>query len=89
MNNITRYYISDLDIAYIGVINPGHVPLTKLMLNAGKHVLCEKPMCLNLHQAMDLFQLAKEKNRFLMEVNESRFMTSMAILNFILQTFRS
>ena len=33
----------------------------------GKHVLCEKPMCLKQEQAVELFTLAKEKKRILFE----------------------
>ena len=40
------------------------------MLEAGKNVLCEKPLTLALKQAKDLVALAKEKNVFFMEVRK-------------------
>ena len=36
-------------------------------LNAGKHVLCEKPMALNSEDAMEMFEAAKKNNVTLME----------------------
>ena len=43
-----------------------------MMLNAGKHVLCEKPLTLNLKQTTELISLAKSKKLFLMEAVWSR-----------------
>ena len=37
-------------------------------LEAGKHVLCEKPMALNLRQAQSVFEAARKHKRFFMEV---------------------
>ncbi|KAK3096517.1 hypothetical protein FSP39_000946 [Pinctada imbricata] len=63
---------SEIDIAYVGVIHTRHIPLTKQMLSAGKHVLCEKPLCFSLKQAQEIIQLAKDKNKLLMEATWSR-----------------
>jgi dihydrodiol dehydrogenase / D-xylose 1-dehydrogenase (NADP) len=38
------------------------------MINHGKHVLVEKPMCLNKAQSTQLIKAAKDKKVFLMEV---------------------
>jgi len=43
-----------------------------MMLNAGKHVLCEKPLTMNLKQTKELIEYAKSKKRFLMEAIWSR-----------------
>ncbi|CAH0727456.1 unnamed protein product, partial [Brenthis ino] len=64
---------SDIDVAYIGALNPDHYELTKLFLESGKHVLCEKPLCLNLKETQSLINIAKSKNLFLMEAVWSRF----------------
>lgn len=61
------------DIVYIGALNPDHYGLTKMYLENGKHVLCEKPLCLNYKQAESLIRLAKKKNLFLMEAVWSRY----------------
>ncbi|CAH2102316.1 unnamed protein product [Euphydryas editha] len=67
---------NDIDVAYIGALNPDHYELSKLFLESGKHVLCEKPMCLNYKQTESLFNIAKRKNLFLMEAIWSRFAPS-------------
>lgn len=60
-------------MAYIATINPDHLVLSKMFLENGKHVLCEKPMCLNSKQAQALINVAKRKKLFLMEAVWSRF----------------
>ncbi|XP_073949747.1 trans-1,2-dihydrobenzene-1,2-diol dehydrogenase-like [Choristoneura fumiferana] len=62
-----------VDVVYIGALNPDHFALTKLFLKKGKHVLCEKPMCLNLKQTQALVNIARQKKLFLMEAVWSRF----------------
>jgi dihydrodiol dehydrogenase / D-xylose 1-dehydrogenase (NADP) len=44
-----------------------------MCLEAGKHVLCEKPFTMNSKQAEVLIQLAQEKQKFLMEATWIRF----------------
>ncbi|KZC13216.1 PREDICTED: trans-1,2-dihydrobenzene-1,2-diol dehydrogenase-like [Dufourea novaeangliae] len=62
----------DIDVVYIGTLNPQHFEIAKLMLNNGKHVLCEKPLTMNLKQTTELINLAKSKKLFLMEAIWSR-----------------
>ncbi|PSN53383.1 hypothetical protein C0J52_03796 [Blattella germanica] len=62
----------NVEVAYIGTINVQHFEVTKMMLNHGKHVLCEKPLTLNLKESKELINLAKEKKLFLMEAIWSR-----------------
>ena len=38
-----------------------------MMLEAGKHVLCEKPLTMNFKQTKELIDLAESKGLFLME----------------------
>ncbi|XP_042892092.1 trans-1,2-dihydrobenzene-1,2-diol dehydrogenase-like isoform X2 [Penaeus japonicus] len=63
----------DVEIVYIGTIHPFHLPVAKLMVNAGKHVLCEKPLCINLKDTKELVALARQKKVFFMEGVWSRF----------------
>jgi len=64
----------DVEVVYIGSINTTHLPIGKLALEGGKHVLCEKPMTINLKETKELQELAKAKKLFLMEALWSRFM---------------
>lgn len=56
-----------IDIVHVGTITPFHYDITLVMLENGKHVLCEKPLTLSEKQTKKLFDVAKEKNLFLME----------------------
>ena len=67
----------DLDVVYIATTNNLHFNHTMLCLEAGKAVLCEKPFALNLTQAEQMVNKAREKNLFLMEALWSRFIPSM------------
>lgn len=62
----------DIEVVYIGNLNTQHFDVAKLMLNHSKHVLCEKPLTMNIKQTMELLNLAKEKKLFLMEAIWSR-----------------
>lgn len=55
-------------MVYVGVIHPYHLPATLLFIQAGKHVLCEKPMGMNAAEVKRMVQAAQEKKVFLMEV---------------------
>ncbi|XP_063985486.1 trans-1,2-dihydrobenzene-1,2-diol dehydrogenase-like [Diachasmimorpha longicaudata] len=80
LHNISKHYgnyealakDTNVEIVYIGVQNPQHLEVAKLMLENGKHVLCEKPLTLNVKQSTDLINFAKKKGLFLMEAIWSR-----------------
>ncbi|KAF3932623.1 hypothetical protein ABW19_dt0200458 [Dactylella cylindrospora] len=63
----------NVDIIYVATPHSHHFPHVLLALNAGKHVLCEKPFTVNADQAKILYNVAKEKNLFLMEAVWTRF----------------
>lgn len=75
----------EIDVIYIGSVNPEHLEIAKLMMESGKHVLCEKPLCLNSKQANELVQLAKRKKIFLMEAIWSRFFPAYAYLRKLIE----
>ncbi len=56
----------DLDAVAIATPVSSHFPLAKQALEAGKHVLVEKPMTATVAQAEELVALAAEKNLVLM-----------------------
>jgi len=57
----------DVEIVYIGSIHTYHYDLSMKMLSQGKHVLCEKPLCVNVDETRKLLEFAKEKGLFFME----------------------
>jgi predicted dehydrogenase len=63
-----------VQIVYIATQHDSHYADCMLALNAGKHVLCEKPFALNAAQAKEIFDLAKSKSLFCMEAMWMRFM---------------
>lgn len=62
-----------VDIVYIGTVNTVHYEVAMMMLDAGKHILCEKPLCMNEGQSKALLDYAREKKLFCMEAIWSRF----------------
>jgi predicted dehydrogenase len=63
-----------VDIVYIGTPHSHHYQHARAALEAGKHVLCEKPMTVNAAQTAILVELARRKGLFLMEAVWTRFM---------------
>ncbi|HXW81406.1 MAG TPA: Gfo/Idh/MocA family oxidoreductase [Acidimicrobiales bacterium] len=71
-HNVRRFYgayedlvaASDVDIVYVATVHNAHWPCARLALEAGKHVLVEKPLALNAAQASQMAQLAAETGRF-------------------------
>lgn len=61
-----------IDAAYIAVPHSGHIGCSMLMMNNGKHVICEKPMAVNTSEAEEMFRCAKENNVILMEAMWAR-----------------
>lgn len=66
----------NVEIAYVGTLNPWHLDVSLLMLKHGKHVLCEKPLAMNEKQAKQMIAYAKEKKLFFMEGIWCRFFPS-------------
>ncbi len=65
-----------VDVIYIATPHSAHFELAKQSLLAKKHVLCEKPLCLNLRETQELIELARVQECFLMEAIWTRFMPS-------------
>lgn len=63
----------DVDVIYVATPHSHHFANTLLALNAGKHVVCEKPFTVNAEQTRILARLAQEKKLFLMEAVWTRF----------------
>jgi dihydrodiol dehydrogenase / D-xylose 1-dehydrogenase (NADP) len=63
----------DVDIVYIGTINPLHKEHTLLAIEAGKHVLCEKPLTINLSDAQEMYAAAEEQDVMMQDGMWTRF----------------
>lgn len=57
---------SDVDALSVCVPNFLHASATLAALEAGKHVLCEKPMASNLEDALAMVEMAKKAGKILM-----------------------
>jgi len=57
----------DVDAIYVATPHPQHADWVLRALEAGKHVLCEKPMGLNHPEVMAMVDAAEQADRFLME----------------------
>src|SRR5215475_247224 len=57
----------EVDIVYVATPHSGHLAASRLCLEAGRAVLCEKPVTLNAADARSLIDLARERGRFFME----------------------
>ena len=63
----------DIDFIYIASPNSLHYAHVKKALNAGKHVLCEKPFVPTAAEARELIDLAKQKHLLLFEMNTTLY----------------
>lgn len=58
--------LSEVDAVVVATPTSTHYAVVKAALDAGKHVLCEKPLCTSSVEGEELAALAREKNRVLM-----------------------
>ena len=63
----------DLDLVVIGAPNQLHCPVTVDAAAAGKHVVCEKPLCMNLAEADRMIEACRRANVLLMYAEELCF----------------
>ena len=73
--NVTRLYtdvnemlsaLPEIDAVSVCVWNNAHASCSIAALNAGKHVLCEKPMAMNAKEAQEMLDTAKKNGKKLM-----------------------
>lgn len=64
---------AELDVVVLGCPNDLHCEFTELAAAAGKHVVCEKPLCLNLAEADRMIAACRKANVKLMYAEELCF----------------
>lgn len=64
----------DVDVVYVSTPHPFHAPGAKLALEAGKHVLLEKPFTVNAAEARDVVALAADRGLVVLEAMWTRFL---------------
>ncbi len=63
----------DVDVVYLSLPNDDHLPWVVAALEAGKHVLCEKPLALDADQVRRLIGAAASSGSLLVEASWNRW----------------
>jgi len=63
----------DLDAVLVLTPNNSHCEISVAALNAGKHVLCEKPMAMNYAEAQKMIKASKDSGKMLTIAYQNRF----------------
>ena len=77
--NLAEYYtdydkfLTKVDAVYIALPHILHYEYAKKALLAGKHVLCEKPITLNVSETQELYNIAKTKKLVLQEAIKTAY----------------
>lgn len=64
----------EVDMVYVASPHNAHAEAVRILLQAGKSVLCEKPFTVNAREARSLVEFARERRLFLMEAMWTRFL---------------
>jgi predicted dehydrogenase len=87
--HVTRLYtdeakmlseLPEIDLVSVCTWNSAHASCTIAALDAGKHVLCEKPMAMNVAEALAMQQAADRNNKLLMIGFVRRFGNDCAVV---------
>lgn len=65
--------LSEVDAVYVATPHATHGELARQAMEAGKHVLCEKPIALTRAEAADLYALAEQHQVVLLEAIKTAF----------------
>ena len=72
--------LSHVDVVSVAIPTSGHYAVAKACLQAGKHVLVEKPIAVTPEEAHELVQLAKQRGCCLQVGHSERFNPVMALM---------
>ncbi|MDQ2661699.1 MAG: Gfo/Idh/MocA family oxidoreductase [Actinomycetota bacterium] len=67
----------EVDVVYVSTPHPLHAASARLMLEAGKHVLVEKPFTVNAREARELADLAAANGLLILEAMWTRYLPHM------------
>ncbi|MEA5069870.1 MAG: Gfo/Idh/MocA family oxidoreductase, partial [Christensenellaceae bacterium] len=70
----------ELDAVYVCTPNRSHCEISVAALEAGKHVMCEKPMAINHREALRMVEAAKRTGRLLTVGYQARYRPDSAYL---------
>jgi predicted dehydrogenase len=74
----------NVDIIYIATPHPRHHADARLALEAGKHILVEKPFTINAREARDIVELAAERGLVALEAMWTRWLPHMVEIRSLL-----
>jgi predicted dehydrogenase len=74
----------EVDIVYVATPHNHHHDHARIALEAGRHVLVEKPIALDASQAEDLFELARDRGLFCSEAMWTVFLPKYDVLRQVL-----
>ncbi len=70
-----------VDLVYVATPHSHHLEHSKMCIDHGKAVLCEKPFTVNADQARELFAYAEERNVLITEAIWTRYMPSRKLVD--------
>lgn len=65
--------LEDLDVVYVTTPNRSHAEISIAAMEAGKHVMCEKPMAKTAQEAEKMLETAKRTHRILNIAYQNRY----------------
>lgn len=82
---IGRYYLEydqmiadpEVEVVYVATPNSMHYSMCKTAIEAGKHVICEKPFTSNAAETKQLIELARTKGVILLEAISNYYLPNM------------
>ena len=76
--------IEDVELLIITTPNDTHLPYTKAALQAGKHVVLEKPFTINTADALELIDLSKQTGKTLSVFQNRRYVSDFLTIKEVL-----
>ena len=80
--------LANEDVDFVDICTPSylHAELTVAALNAGKHVLCEKPMSTSSEESAKMIEAAEKNGKLLMVAHVVRFMAPYVYLKSVIDS---